>query len=92
MTPDKGILTFKMNLTPAHCRAARGWLDWTQAELSRRSGVGLSAIRDFEKGSRRTHKSILLRLQETFALEGIWCSEGGIYDEGEAVNTVGRTR
>lgn len=35
-------------LTPAQCRSARGWLNWTQAELAKSASVGLSTVRDFE--------------------------------------------
>jgi hypothetical protein len=46
-----------------------------------RSGVGLSAIKDYEKESRRTHKGVQILLQNTFAKVGVWCSEEGIWDE-----------
>jgi hypothetical protein len=72
---------FEIKLTAAHCRAARGWRGWTQAELSRRSGVGLTAIKDFEKGNRRTHRGVRILLQDTFAKDGVWCSKEGIWDE-----------
>lgn len=39
-------------LTPEQCRAARGWLDWSQDDLAKRSNVSLSTVRDFEKGRR----------------------------------------
>jgi transcriptional regulator with XRE-family HTH domain len=39
-------------MSPEQCRAARGWLAWTQQELAKRAGVGLSTVRDFEKGER----------------------------------------
>jgi transcriptional regulator with XRE-family HTH domain len=39
-------------MSPEQCRAARGWLGWTQQELARRAGVGLSTVRDFENGDR----------------------------------------
>jgi transcriptional regulator with XRE-family HTH domain len=39
-------------MSPEQCRAARGWLEWTQQELAKRAGVGLSTVRDFEKGER----------------------------------------
>jgi transcriptional regulator with XRE-family HTH domain len=41
-----------MTLTPAQSRAARGWLDWTQAELAKRAVVGISTVRSFEDGTR----------------------------------------
>jgi DNA-binding transcriptional regulator YiaG len=39
-------------LSPEQCRAARGWLDWSQEELAHRANVALSTVRDFEKGRR----------------------------------------
>jgi hypothetical protein len=53
-------------ITPEQCRAARAWLNWTQAELAQRASVGLSSVKDFEKGSRRTLTSIKAQLQRAF--------------------------
>jgi ribosome-binding protein aMBF1 (putative translation factor) len=39
-------------ITPEQSRAARGWLDWTQADLAERAKVSLSTVRDFEKHRR----------------------------------------
>lgn len=39
-------------LLPAQSRAGRGLLDWSQSELAKRSNLGESTIRDFEKGRR----------------------------------------
>jgi DNA-binding transcriptional regulator YiaG len=39
-------------LSPEQCRAARGWLDWSQEDLAQRANVALSTVRDFEKGRR----------------------------------------
>ena len=39
-------------ITPAQSRAARGWLDWSQADLAGHAHVSLSTVRDFEKGKR----------------------------------------
>lgn len=39
-------------LTPEQCRAARGWLNWTQEELAQKANVSLSTVRDFEKERR----------------------------------------
>jgi DNA-binding XRE family transcriptional regulator len=39
-------------MTPEQCRAARAWLDMSQAELAKAAGVGLSTVKDFESGKR----------------------------------------
>ncbi len=39
-------------MTPEQSRAARGLLDWGQAELAAAANVSLSTVRDFEKGRR----------------------------------------
>jgi transcriptional regulator with XRE-family HTH domain len=55
-------------LTPEQCRAARGWLGWTQQELADKAGVGLSTVRAFESGQRAPIKNNLAALQR--AVEG----------------------
>jgi transcriptional regulator with XRE-family HTH domain len=55
-------------LTPAQCRSARGWLNWTQAELATTANVGLSTVRDFESESRTPIQNNLAALRA--ALEG----------------------
>lgn len=39
-------------MTPAQCRAARALLDWTQPNLAKKAGLGLSTVVDFEKERR----------------------------------------
>ncbi len=39
-------------ITPVQCRAARALLDWSQQDLAKAAHLGLSTIRDFEKGRR----------------------------------------
>ena len=55
-------------ITPAQCRAARALLDWSQQDLAKGAHLGLSTIRDFEKGRRvPTHnnlRGIKLALEE----------------------------
>lgn len=39
-------------ISPEQSRAARAWLGWGQDELAQRAKVGLSTVRDFERGAR----------------------------------------
>lgn len=60
-----------MTMTPAHCRAARGWLDWSQTDLSKRANIGLSTIRQFENGIRTPITNNMLAMQRAFEEAGI---------------------
>jgi transcriptional regulator with XRE-family HTH domain len=37
-------------ITPAQCRAARGLIEFSQADLAQKARVGLSTVRNFESG------------------------------------------
>ena len=60
-----------VQISPEQCRAARAWLSWTQAELANRSNVGLSALKDFERGARRTLPAIRIQIQTALEEAGV---------------------
>src|SRR4051794_28748613 len=65
-------------MTSEQCRAARAWLNWTQQELARRAHVGLSTVKEFEKGERRTIAATADAMQRALADAGIeFLDEGG---------------
>jgi DNA-binding XRE family transcriptional regulator len=58
-------------LTPALCRAARGFLDWTQTDLAGRSGVSRSTIRDYEGSRHDLHRATEAQLRLAFEEGGV---------------------
>lgn len=58
-------------LTPALCRAARGFLDWTQTDLADRSGVSRSTIRDYEGSRHDVHRATEAQLRHAFEEGGV---------------------
>lgn len=68
-------------ITPAQSRAGRALLDWSQEELAASSHLGLSTIRDFEKGRRvPTHNNLaaIQRALEAAGIEFIPENGGGV--------------
>ena len=60
-----------MILTPALCRAARGFLDWTQTDLANHSGVSRSTIRDYEGDRHSLHRATEAQLRLALEAGGI---------------------
>lgn len=79
-------------LAPEQSRAARGWLDWTQEELAKRSNVSLSTVRDFEKGRRKPGRNNLLAIRHSLEQSGISFSFDGHTPLGVSLPDHGRLR
>lgn len=58
-------------LSPEQSRAARGWLDWSQADLAERANVSLSTVRDFEKGRRTPIGNNMAAIERALSDAGI---------------------
>jgi DNA-binding transcriptional regulator YiaG len=64
-------------MSPEQCRAARGWLDWSQQELADRANVGISTVRDFEAGRRKPISNNLDAIRRAIESAGIEFTERG---------------
>ena len=67
-------------MTPAQCRAARGLLDWSQADLAEKAAVGIVTIRQLEAGihtPRRATVSVIRRAFDAAGVEFIDENGGG---------------
>ena len=58
-------------MTPAQCRAARAWLNWSQDDLADRAHVSQSTVRDFERGRRTPIANNLDALRRAFDENGV---------------------
>jgi transcriptional regulator with XRE-family HTH domain len=57
-------------------KAARRLIGWTQARLSRNSGVSENTIQRYEKGVRRTVASTLAKIERAFEVAGVEFTHG----------------
>ena len=67
-------------MSPEQCRAARGWLGWTQQELADRAKVGLSTLRDFEARRRKPIPNNLAAIRSALETAGIEFTNGDAFD------------
>ena len=58
-------------ITAPQSRAARGLLDWSQADLAKAASVGVSTIADFERGRRTPIGNNLAAIQTALEAAGI---------------------
>ncbi|MFL7902584.1 helix-turn-helix domain-containing protein [Azospirillum argentinense] len=66
-------------LTPEQSRAARGLLDWSQQRLADAAQVGLSTVRDFEKGRRTPIPANLTAIRAAIEAAGVDLLPAGSY-------------
>jgi transcriptional regulator with XRE-family HTH domain len=61
----------RLMITAEQCRAARALLDWGQAELAEKSGVGIVTIRQLEAGGHDARRATLQVIKNAFELAGV---------------------
>ena len=75
-------------LTPEQCRAGRGLLGWTQADLALAAKVAIKTVTDFEGGRRQPYPRTLVDMRRALEDAGLTllAENGG----GEGVRFVRR--
>jgi transcriptional regulator with XRE-family HTH domain len=61
----------EIGVDAAQSRAARGLLNWSQADLVEHSGVSKKTIADFERGSTKPYGRTLIAIIAAFEAAGI---------------------
>lgn len=61
----------KRTISPAQVRAARAWLNWSQDQLSARSGISKRTIARYESGKTLAHPETIDLIRDVLEGEGI---------------------
>jgi len=64
-------------ITPGQIRAARGFLNWTQAQLAKAAGLSEVAVKNLERGRTDPRASTLTAIQEAFDHAGVCFPRSG---------------
>ena len=59
------------HVSPAQSRAARAFLQWSQAELEKKTGVCIRTIRNFEGEVRQPHEHTMAAICNAFETHGV---------------------
>ena len=60
-----------MHISPAQSRAARAFLQWSQTELEKQTGVCSRTIRNFEGEVRQPHEHTMAAICKAFESHGV---------------------
>lgn len=60
-----------MTISLEQCRAARGLLGWSQADLSQAANTATKTIADFERGAREPYDRTLVEIQSALEKAGV---------------------
>ena len=78
-------------ISPAQLRAARAWLNWSQAELAKAASVAKTVVNHYEQGHSVPHAESLQKVQGALEAAGIRFQFNGMNGTGiSAGNGEGR--
>ena len=69
-------------ITPAQIRAARALLGWTQAELAAAAGIGVVAVKLFERGRSDPRSSTVAKIEQALDAAGVIFFDAGENRDG----------
>jgi transcriptional regulator with XRE-family HTH domain len=63
-------------ITKEQCRAARGFLNWSQSILADRAGVDRSTVKDFESGRHTPNRTNMAAIVAALEMAGLEFTNG----------------
>jgi transcriptional regulator with XRE-family HTH domain len=63
-------------ISKEQCRAARGFLNWSQTVLATRAGIDRSTVKDFESGRHIPNRSNMAAIIGAFEMAGVEFTNG----------------
>ncbi|WP_156420870.1 XRE family transcriptional regulator [Aureimonas sp. AU22] len=72
-------------ITPSHCRAARGLLDWSLKRLALRFGLSSASLRDFERNRPGLSLADLAVLRATFEAANVLIGHAAWSDDRSGI-------
>ena len=82
MPRQRALMANKSHVSPAQVRAARAWLNWTQDDLSARSGVSQRSIARYELELSAPYVHTQAKIRQAFESAGICFQFEGTIPKG----------
>lgn len=76
-------------ISPAQLRAARAWLNWSQAELAKAASVAKAVVNRYEQGHSVPHAESLRKVQGALEAAGIRFQFKGMKGTGIGASSDG---
>ena len=76
-----------MNITTGQIRGARGILNWSQSDLSEKTGISTTSIGAIENGNTQPRENTLRIIRECFELNGVEFIDNGVRMKSNQVRT-----
>lgn len=75
-------------ITPAQCRMARAFLNWSQPELAKRCGINAQTVSNFENQGKRAEVRTLQKIASVVEMAGVVLQEDGGISPQKNILTV----
>jgi transcriptional regulator with XRE-family HTH domain len=83
------VVNVAPTISPAQLRAARAWVNWSQAELAKAATVAKTVVNRYEQGHSVPHEESLLKVRGALEAAGVRFQFEGM--KGTGISTIDLT-